>query len=687
MSSGGSQSSQPAVFKGGYRIQTSTFKGLVIVYGSQRIAGNILTFLDFAITTHGGGKGFGSGSFTQTYSEFILTGLCQGPIDGVLRVWKGSGASTLLPAATVAQRYDIKIGTVGQAIEPYITNNHPGYAIGYSGIAYAWTKAREDIGTSTQPPQYNWEVNGIGVITPGIVNDANPAFIITDILTNVQYGLGTVFQSAWLGDMASSYFLANQFLLSVVLDKTKKVQEILKQIADLTGGDFRWSGSLYQYIPYGDQTVTANGVTFVPNLTPVYNFTDDDYTPANPTDAPVQITVKQAYSDQFNRLGIEFLNRANNYDPETVYRELQDDIQNSGVRTDDVLQAHEICDPLVATLVAQMRLQRQFTVVNEYRFKLDSRYFLLDPLDIVSLTDTKTGLNALPVRIVSIAEATKDWKLSIVAEDLGVTTPALYPAQPRRGQAGGIGGSVPVDINPPIIFEPTVTLANLSHGLGELWFAVSGQNGNESWGGYYVYMSEDGITYDLIAGQGPQGNAQQGPATMGTLISSLARSTTNPDVATNTIAVDLSESAGTLVGTTDALAKTYHNLCYVDGEFISFANAGAGSFTGAFNLTYLYRHLFGTINRLHAVAGNFAYLGYPTLIDPGIFRWKYPSALVGKTLFFQFCSFNQSTQEVQPLGTGAVYTYTISGVGVKVGKANLIPDSDLKAASAYWPNV
>ena len=798
----GTQTAQPAVVKGGYRLQTSTFKGLTIIYGTQRIAGNILALFDYTVTAHdGGGKGFGGGQVQNTYSERILTGLCQGAILGVGRVWRGSGASELLTPQKVETLYDFVVGTLGQAPEAYLVSNHPGFALGYSGIAYAWTPKLENLGTSTQPAQRSWEIYGLktgatstiatissdaggdfitlvtpmpnlpiiangfcidettgvpqALITPagsssnsqskiyladttgfnvgdtiralgGISPDANPSDIVTDILTNTQYGLGTVFQSGWVGDMAADYFTANNLLLSMVLDQGRSVQDIFKQIADITAGDFRWSGSTYNFIPYGDQTVTGNGVTFTPDLTPEYNFTDDDYCPDNPTDSPVLITVKQSYTDQFNRVGIEFLSRANNYDPETVYRELPDDIENSGVRSADVFQAHEVCDPLIGTTIAQMRLQRGFTVVNEYRFKVNSKFFLMDALDIVSLTDTQTGLTLKPVRIVSINESATDWKLDIVAEDLGTTTAQLYPSQPRKGQVLGGGGSDPVSINTnPTIFEPSTALAKVSNAYGEIWMAASGANANEDWGGCDVWYSAQtpsgtgNITNGTptltmtstftawgegdiitIAGAGAAGadltatiltivgstitintnasttvtgavvtNSQTynqigtifGPATMGVLSANLA-SHADPDKV-DTLSVDLTTSGGTLTGITVGQVNKFQNLSYVDGEFIAFAHV-AGTGTNLYDCTYLRRGCYKSTIGAHSSGTNFAFIGVPGAPDQSLFRWQYPTEIIGDTIYLKFTSFNESRQVTEDLSDVPVYSFAISGVSL-----------------------
>lgn len=79
------------------QIQTSTY-GTVIpqVYGSARIAGNIIWSTDKKETRHeesqGGGKGGGptATAVTYTYSMDLAVAICEGPITGIRRIWANS---------------------------------------------------------------------------------------------------------------------------------------------------------------------------------------------------------------------------------------------------------------------------------------------------------------------------------------------------------------------------------------------------------------------------------------------------------------------------------------------------------------------------------------------------------------------------------------------------------------------
>ena len=103
-------------------------------------------------------------------------------------------------------------------------------------------------------------------------------------------------------------------------------------------------------------------------------------------------------------------------------------------------------------------LQRAVYIRNTYKFRLSWEYCLLDPMDLVTVTDTISGLCNAPIRITEIEEDDNGF-LSVTAEEfpLGVATATLYadatgrqqPDQPER----------PADpVNAPIIFEPPSTL-------------------------------------------------------------------------------------------------------------------------------------------------------------------------------------------------------------------------------------
>lgn len=125
-------------------VQASTY-GLMIprVFGSMRLAGNVIwsrPITETAVTStsqSGGGKGGGGGKVTSTsttyqYSATLAVGVCEGPVDEVVRIWADS---KLLPMDMVNAR--IYLGGEGQTPDPVIeAYEGVGHTPAYRGLCY-----------------------------------------------------------------------------------------------------------------------------------------------------------------------------------------------------------------------------------------------------------------------------------------------------------------------------------------------------------------------------------------------------------------------------------------------------------------------------------------------------------------------------------------------------------------------
>ena len=113
---------------------------------------------------------------------------------------------------------------------------------------------------------------------------------------------------------------------------------------------------------------------------------------------------------------IEIKDRGNSYNAAPVEWQDQALVDQFGQIDSSVAQAHEITNLNIGLTVAQLLLQRAAYIRNTYAFKLGYEFSLLEPGDLVSLTEPHLGLNQFPVRIRTIDEA-EDGLLSIVAEE------------------------------------------------------------------------------------------------------------------------------------------------------------------------------------------------------------------------------------------------------------------------------
>jgi len=375
-------------------------------------------------------------------------------------------------------------------------------------------------------------------------------------------------------------------------------------------------------ITYSYATTTA----FNPNLTPLYSLTDLDFVDEKGNKDPVQVSRVDPFSlPTIQR--IECLSRSNQYDMVPVEARDQSQIELYGPRVGSTIQAHEICDEInIGPIVAQTILQRGLYVRAHFAFKLSWEYCLLDPMDVVEISDANLGLNAYPVRITALEEDDQGL-ITVTAEELtvGVSTPALYQNATASGGASIPNRGAAADpVNAPLIFEP---LAAFTDGTPQLWIGASGgANGvaDPNWGGANVFVSLDDATFTQIA-------TITGPLRQGVLTANLPLGK-NWD-ATHTLAVTLAESGGALGGASQAAAQQGATRSLVDGEMIAYESA---ALTGAhaYNLTGLQRGLYGTAPAAHSAGAQFARL------DGAVVAYDLPSNFIGQTLYLKFQSFN-----------------------------------------------
>src|ERR1700733_6187737 len=140
-------------------------------------------------------------------------------------------------------------------------------------------------------------------------------------------------------------------------------------------------------------TYTAGSAgNYTPNLTPAYALSDTDFVDEKGNKDPVQVERVDVFSlPTIQR--VEVLSRGNQYAATPVEARDQSQIEIFGPRVGSTVQAHEICDEFVmGPAIAQTILQRALYVRTKFTFKLSWEYCLLDPMDIVTITDANLGL-------------------------------------------------------------------------------------------------------------------------------------------------------------------------------------------------------------------------------------------------------------------------------------------------------
>jgi hypothetical protein len=634
----------------GLQLQTaSSALPIPIIYGITRAAPNLIwsgNFQTYPEYSQSSGKGGGGGQQVSgyTYSTALAFAIGEGPITSIGTVYKGRGLHN--PSEFYFSTFT---GTTPQAPWGYLGASFPAAALAYQGTAYA-ASSFFNLGESASIESIAFEVYG-RLYPTCVVNahDADPALVIGDYLTNAQYGVG--FPSASLdatslygasGDGSyQTYCQAMCLAFSPCLADQETASTTLARWLQLTNATAIWSGGRLKIKPFGDASVTGPlqggaSATFVPNIAPVMDLGDDDFIHDDSND-PLLVARVDPYAAA-NLLRLEALDRSNQYSATPVEARDQNAIELYGLCVGSTITAHEICDLKIASISAQLILQRGLYVRNSYSFRLSWDYCLLEPMDIVTLTDPGLGLARTPVRIIAIEEDASGL-LTITAEEF----PGIVATAPTYAVAGATNtpinrNVVPAPVNPPVIFEPP---SDLTAGAAQVWLGLSGGTSgaaDSNWGGAAIYVSSDNASYAQIG-------AISAPARQGVLSSAATASTTS-------LSVSFAESSGvvTLVGTTPVNA-------YLDGEIVSFSGATLTA-PNAYTLTGVRRRLYGMNGGAHAMSAAFL------LLDGAVFKYNVPAASIGQPLFLKFASFNIFGAAMQDLSTCVAYPVTPIGSGL-----------------------
>jgi hypothetical protein len=545
--------------------------------------------------------------------------------------------------------------------------------LAYPQLCYAAGK-NVPLDSNASLPNFNWpaiglfpyfQTNGLALNHEAIA-DADPAWIAYDMLTSAAHGCGlatTVLADLFTGTNSfSAYCRAAEILLSPLYDTQRPASQVLEELAHVCNTAIVWSEGVLKLIPYGDlaTTSTRTGVSFDPQLSlsdPSYNpagaqlltryaLGDTDFIRLQDED-PVIITRKPIV-DVYTTLSLEFLDRDNAYAPSVAEASDSAGVASGGAaRPAPQEQAHMICSSDLARATAQRLLQRLLSQRNTYTFRLGWEYVLLEPMDVVRLTDTACGLNALPVRITTVSEDASG-NLEIEAEDLpiGVHSAAAYGVPTAVGTAIDYNVA-PGPMHPPSIFEAPLTMTD---GVFALSLTVSG---GPFWGGATIWLSEDGATYRQVA-------TVDRRATHGFLATDLA-AVANPDT-TSTATLALWE-AGTLGSQTIAEARALQGVLAIDdGADVELVAPTTLTFLGTADGLSLYsmsgfkvRGAYQTLIAAHAASARVALLDGASVLIPLDVRF------LGATIYLKVLPFNLYGAGTPDLSTIEPITWTVTG--------------------------
>lgn len=593
------------------------------ILGTTRISGNVIYYDDFTAHEHRetqrSGKGGHSSktvTISYTYTVAVILGLCEGPIQGLKRVWIGKDIYTY-PNDTI--QLTLFAGETNQKPWAYTLGKHPDKALSYSGLAYM--AGVIDLGDSGSMPNYNFEV--VGKLTnTGDGIDVNPADYMRYILDKV--GLSDV-EIVGL-DNYRQYCKAADMLISTPPDETsaKSAREIINEIATLTNAYVFWSNDTFKIVPLDDRDYTG----WKPNRTILYDLSADDFIPQS---GGALVTYQRKDSSEvYNQYPVEFINRENGYEKESVSYAVTQDIADYGLRQANTTQAHYLYTKERAVKLAEQLARKGKYERNKYTFKLDWSFCRLEVGDLVTLTDENCGLNKQVVMIDSVTEGTDGLlTFTAVSRPEGTYTAAKYDVHETDRPYINYNKQAP-NTDKPVILQPPADLT--TNGL-EVWIGARGTGDN--WGGCDVYVSDDNAHY-----------RHAGTITSSARIGTLAKAI---DAAVDTIEVTAN---GTFLSGSEQDAKRGNTLCWLDGECFSYQTADLLP-GGNYQLTGCMRGQYNTTAESHAAGCNFARL------DSTLLKIPFRKEDVGKQVWLKFVSFNIFGSGYQSLADVQAYEYVL----------------------------
>lgn len=610
-----------------FTVNTAEYGAVVPeIIGTARTAGNVIYYDDFTAhehrETHKAGKGGKSKqvSITYTYTVAVILGLCEGPISGIGKVWIGKNVHNY-PADDI--QLTLFDGKENQQPWAYTQGKHPDKALPYPGLAYM--AGVIDLGDSGSMPSYNFEVKG-RLLETGDGVDVNPADYIRYVLDKI----GKKDMQIIGLDNYRKYCKEADLLISSPPDEdAKAAREVVNEIAKLTNAYVFWSNDKLKIVPLADRPVG----NWTPDKTGITDLTLDDFLPQT---GGALVTYKRKDSSAiYNQFPVEFINRANGYEKESVSYEFTEDIKNYGVRAASVTNAHYVYTKERAVKIAEQLARNNKYERTQYTFKLDWSLCRLEVGDLVRLTDENSGIFEQVAVINGITEGT-DGCLTVTAIS---RAPGDYPAAKYNVHANDrpyidYNKTAPDTI--PVIFQPPADLT--ADGL-ELWIAAKGKE--DGWGGCTVYVSDDNTNYRTV-GQ------IAGSARCGKLTQPLSPMPNHPSG--NQVFVTCNDQ---LLSGTPQDAQRKNTLCWIDGECMSYTTAMLQA-SGLWLLSGLYRGQCNTTVRMHAKDTDFVRL------DNSVFKVPFAKDDIGKKIYLKFCSYNIFGAGQQDLSEVKAYEYTLA---------------------------
>lgn len=441
--------------------------------------------------------------------------------------------------------------------------------------------------------------------------DANPAYIINDLVTNTRYGgrLAAVRICDDCLKSAEDYWGAKGMLITVKINESKPWQDWVDYILAHVGGSRNFDGGKLHIRPFRDEDSQ-------------FTLTDDHLVQPNPDDPvpKVQIT-KRPYSDTYNRIEIVWTDRENNYDTAVAVAQDEVDQRISGQIRKKTVNLAGIHDKVLAAYMAQRLLIDSMYRFDILKFGLTYENMLIEEGDVGTISDNHTGLSSKKIRIMQKDESEHGRDIVITAiEEYSHFYPEIaYSTQENLREEPDA-----------ITFEDSTI--SFHEDIDDYKLYLSIVPGSVNINGWHVYRSYDDDTYDLLGRCGINGVTGGDANSDGTIDGFLPAHPAVTWAQSESILVDIGTVTDLHTDISDDQFWNDRRLAKIGDEIIAFMDAEETSSAGIWRISNLRRGLFGTEPVAHYTGESFCTL------DKN-FTYKFSDSDIGQTLYFKVVAF------------------------------------------------
>lgn len=579
---------------GDFSFPTATEKRVVpIVWGTVKLSGpNVVWYGDLrprAITESVKTGLFSSEDIVTGYRYFIgiQMGLCRGELDSILRIFvddevlwddgiSADGTITIDKPrffggangqGGITGDLSVRLGTESQSVVTYLEDFQAqgGDTPAYRGTAHVVLEGMY-MGTSTSVKPWQFEVrripNGLELATPAINdgNDANPANVIYEILTNTEWGLGlsgsTIDTDRF--ELAAATLLDEGNGFSFVLDSPREAYELLQEIQrQIDGVVFlnRTTGLWDINLARGGYNIDAVTQLTVANVKDVREFS------------------RGSWAETQNILHVGFASRAREY--QETYAAAQD-MANIRTQVGQIVKSEinypGVKDSDLAVQIAWRDLRSASFPLARVTLECDRTASLLNPGDVVAWTDPDLDFTKFPLRIIKIdmGELTNGRVIVEAVQDVFTAVTPSFNSPGVGGWSSPVNTVVDVPLADRQVFEAPAAFVDRDPDLpgvvDRVWVGLLNQGDGAITADISLVSSEvkvGSISSFLLAGQ------------LGATLSPAA-------AVTGTLTIDTTPSSSTEIleaidaATTDQVGDGLVNLARINDEFIGFTGAIAG---------------------------------------------------------------------------------------------------------------